>query len=441
MRKLDPRGFPHRLGVELACRSAADESRPNGLAQARLSSRSRSSVSRITPAYRSTSFRLVGREGVEEEHPPHDVLGREPRPARPQVAGQRRQIGEVAGDPSRADAAGLQGVHEPVAEGAARASGQQQLVAEVDAAGGRAIQVGEASSLAKASPQVLARPLAHGGLLRQVLQGLMRQGHEDRGRDELEATADAGERPPFRRRRQQPARMAELHGPIVQVVAVGQQGPSLAAGDELRRLEAAKGHVAIAPDRPPAESGAVGVRDVLDQRQAVLVAQGPQLVQAQRFAEHVRHDDGPHRAVQQAAHRFRVDVAGVGQDIGQGDARSALHGRQHGGPVPDRRRDHRVARADAQRLQGRETGRRAVDATQRTADAEERGHVPLERLERLRMPGRGSGLQEPGHPFESPAADPGPLEERGFVLKAHGRQTSLPSCLLRAAFLSISCHN
>ena len=179
--------------------------------------------------------------------------------------------------------------------------------------------------------------------------------------------------------------MADLHRAVIQVGTVGEYGPAFAPAYQFVGLKAAEGNVPEAADRLPTPGRPVGVRDILDQRQAMAVAQLPEDVELRRIAERMDHHNGPGRLIDQSLYRCGIRAAGVRLNVRQRHPRTALHRRQNRHPVGDGRHNDGITRGYPKRLHGGKAGGGSVIAAQGKADAKERSQRGLEVLKRLKV--------------------------------------------------------
>src|ERR1700728_2610714 len=86
--------------------------------------------------------------------------------------------------------------------------------------------------------------------------------------------------------------MAEQQSPLVHVGKAGGEDAALSRPYAFMRLQAPGGAMAETANHAPRETGPMRMRAVLEQQQAVLVAQGPESVQLGGLAPHVGDHDG-----------------------------------------------------------------------------------------------------------------------------------------------------
>ena len=129
---------------------------------------------------------------------------------------------------------------------------------------------------------------------------------------------------------------------------VGGEQAALAAGEDLVREERERGGVAPGSELAARELGARRVRCVLDQRQAMRVAQRAQPVHRGRITGEVHRTDGLGGRTDAALDVVRVEpeVMGAG-DVGEHGGAAALEDGARRGRERERRDDHLVAGADA----------------------------------------------------------------------------------------------
>jgi hypothetical protein len=146
------------------------------------------------------------------------------------------------------------------------------------------------------------------------------------------------------------------------------------AGEERERRR-----VAERPDRAAVATGAVRLRRVLDQREAVPVGDLAERRQVGGLAAQVDGDDGPGALGDRRVDRGRVDVERCGIDVGEHRPGARAGNRLGGGIERVGRADHLVAGADHQPLEGQDQRVGAVRDRDRLGRAEGGGDLLLER--------------------------------------------------------------
>jgi hypothetical protein len=134
------------------------------------------------------------------------------------------------------------------------------------------------------------------------------------------------------------------------------------------------------------------VRGVLDERQAEL----GQLVQVGGLAVEVDGNDRLRALVDELAGPGRVDVERVLADVGEDGRRAGVHDHVRGRRPGDRRRDHLVARPDAERDERQVQRRRARRDREDVLRLEVLAHARLE-LRRARAGGQPAGTERLRH--------------------------------------------
>ena len=134
-----------------------------------------------------------------------------------------------------------------------------------------------------------------------------------------------------------------------QVVAVGQDRPTLARRHDLGRMEAEDGHVGQRPDRPALERRAERVRGVGDDRQRPArrgVGDRPECRVVGRLAGVVDRDDRPRPFRDRRCDGAGIDQQRVGVDIGETRRGTRVEHRVGAGDERHRRRDRLVTRPE-----------------------------------------------------------------------------------------------
>ncbi len=164
---------------------------------------------------------------------------------------------------------------------------------------------------------------------------------------------------------------------------------------ELARLEAECADVAEASEALSAETPADGLRDVLDQQQAMLATKRGEHVDARRRAAHVHRDDRTRMGRKPAAHVVGIErerIVDLGDDRHGADREHRARGRH---PCVARH-DDLVARPDAERRESGDQRARAGVDRQRVSDVEtpREGALELAHARSLQRVARGSVVAE-----------------------------------------------
>ena len=170
---------------------------------------------------------------------------------------------------------------------------------------------------------------------------------------------------------------AERAKPLGDAFMIGEDGAAVAvAAERLGREEAGRRDGPEGARAPPPDLAAEALGGVLDQIELVLLAQRFDCVIVGGEAEQV---DRHHRLGEEFAlllgaqdrllQRGRVDVEGARIDVGEDRAGAGERDRLGGGEEGEGGGEHRVAGADAERLQRKHQGVGAVGAGDRVLDA------------------------------------------------------------------------
>ena len=209
----------------------------------------------------------------------------------------------------------------------------------------------------------------------------------------------------------EPAVVPEHEHPIEQHGVVRHRDAGFAARNSLRALQTETADVAPRADRPAAIAGAVGVRAVFDQRQAVLPRDVGEAVERRGVAPQM-HDADRARSRCYAT----GDIVGVGQqragvDVAEDRPAAALEDRRRGGEEGIAGHDDLGPRLDACREVRAVQRRRAAVHRQGVLRAGQLREPPLELRDRAVAPGRrahvaaraGEDPQDVGQPNLAPS--------------------------------------
>ena len=144
-------------------------------------------------------------------------------------------------------------------------------------------------------------------------------------------------------RRLETALVAEGHEQLVLLGVRGRHRASLARGHLLVRVEGPDGGVSVRAERLALVHRAERLARVLDQRDAVLLAERDQRVVLGRIAEDVDGDERLRARCDRGFHRRRIEVQRARIDVGEHRCRALIDRTVGGGDEGIGRRDHLVA--------------------------------------------------------------------------------------------------
>ena len=175
------------------------------------------------------------------------------------------------------------------------------------------------------------------------------------------------------------------------VVPVRRHEPTLAGGDVLRRIQREAGRVGDRADLPAAIRALERMRRVLDDRHA----EREQRIEVAPLPREVHREDRLRPLVDELRNTRRVDVQVLVAHVREDGRRAGVHDHVRGRRPRDRRRDHLVARPNAEREQ-REMHRRGPGRDRdHLVRLEKRRQPPLQ-LRRLRPGRQPAGAQRLG---------------------------------------------
>ena len=148
-------------------------------------------------------------------------------------------------------------------------------------------------------------------------------------------------------RRLEAALVAQRDQQLVLVLRPGRDRPALAGRHLLVRVEGPDRRMAVRAERPPFVARPQSLARVLDERQAVLVADRAQLVELAWVAEDVDRDDRLRALGDRRLDGRRIEVERVRIDVGEDRRRAFVDRAVRRSDERVRRRDHLVARPDA----------------------------------------------------------------------------------------------